>query len=62
MGPIGGEMRRLLRPREIDRILGAGAERARDVAAPTLAEVKRIVGYWAGWSLARGREPRHRRP
>ena len=30
------------------KILGAGAERAREVAAPTLAEVKRIVGYWAG--------------
>jgi tryptophanyl-tRNA synthetase len=49
MGPIGGEMRRLLAdPAEIDRVLGAGAERAREVAAPTLAEVKRIVGYWAG--------------
>ena len=49
MGPIGGEMRRLLSdPAEIDRILEAGAERARAVAAPTLAEVKRIVGYWAG--------------
>ena len=49
MGPIGGEMRRLLAdPAEIDRILGAGAEHAREVAAPTLAEVKRIVGYWAG--------------
>jgi len=49
MGPIGGEMRRLLAdPGEIDRILTAGAERAREVAAPNLAEVKRIVGYWAG--------------
>jgi len=49
MGPIGGEMRRLLAdPAEIDRILGAGAERAREVSAPILAEVKRIVGYWAG--------------
>ncbi|MBS0361670.1 MAG: tryptophan--tRNA ligase [Proteobacteria bacterium] len=49
MGPIGGEMRRLLAdPAEIDRILGAGAERARAVAAPVLADVKRIVGYWAG--------------
>jgi tryptophanyl-tRNA synthetase len=49
MGPIGGEMRRLLaEPGEIDRILAAGAERAREVAAPTMAEVKRIVGYWAG--------------
>ncbi|MBS0332159.1 MAG: tryptophan--tRNA ligase, partial [Proteobacteria bacterium] len=49
MGPIGGEMRRLLAdPAEIDRILGAGAARAREVAAPVLADVKRIVGYWAG--------------
>jgi tryptophanyl-tRNA synthetase len=49
MGPIGGEMRRLLAdPAEIDRILATGAERAREVANPTLAEVKRIVGYWAG--------------
>ena len=49
MGPIGGEMRRLLAdPAEIDRILDAGAARAREVANPTLAEVKRIVGYWAG--------------
>jgi tryptophanyl-tRNA synthetase len=48
MGPIGGEMRRLLAdPAEIDRILAAGAERARAAAEPTLAEVKRIVGYWA---------------
>src|SRR6185369_236645 len=49
MGPIGAEMRRLLAdPAEIDRILGKGAEHAREVAAPTLAEVKKIVGYWAG--------------
>src|SRR3954470_22721723 len=49
MGPIGGEMRRLLSdPAEIDRILSAGAERAREIADPNLAEVKRIVGYWAG--------------
>ena len=41
---------RLLRfdPVEIDAILAAGAERAREVAAPTLAEVKKIVCYWAG--------------
>lgn len=49
MGPIGGEMRRLLAdPAEIDRILAAGGERARQIAAPTLAEIKRVVGYWAG--------------
>jgi tryptophanyl-tRNA synthetase len=49
MGPIGAEMRRLLSdPAEIDRILGAGAERAREIAAPNLAEVKKLVGFWAG--------------
>ncbi len=49
MGPIGGEMRRLMSdPGEIDRILGDGAERARAIAAPTVAEVKKLVGFWAG--------------
>ena len=49
MGPIGMEMRRLLAdPTEIDRILTAGAQHARSIAAPTLAEVKKIVGFWAG--------------
>jgi len=49
LGPIGAEMRRLLSdPAEIDRILAAGAERARSVAAPTVAEVKKLVGLWAG--------------
>lgn len=47
MGPIGGEMRRLLAdPAEIDRILGDGAARARALAAPTMAEVRKIVGFW----------------
>jgi len=47
MGPIGGEMRRLLGDKaEIDRILSAGAERAREAANPNLAEVKKLVGYW----------------
>ena len=49
LGPIGGEMRRLLAdPAEIDRILAAGAERANAVAAPTMAEVRKLVGFWAG--------------
>ncbi|WP_411289064.1 tryptophan--tRNA ligase [Phenylobacterium sp.] len=49
MGPIGAEMRRLMAdPAEIDRILGDGAERARAVAAPTVAEVRKLVGLWAG--------------
>ena len=47
MGPIGGEMRRLLNDvAEIDRVLTDGAERARAVAAPTVAEVKKLVGVW----------------
>jgi len=47
LGPIGGEMRRLLAdPAEIDRILGDGAARARALAAPTMAEVRKIVGFW----------------
>jgi len=49
LGPIGGEMRRLLAdPAEIDRILAAGAARANAIAAPTMAEVRKLVGYWAG--------------
>jgi len=48
LGPVGDAMRKFMAdPAEIDRILAAGAERARAVAAPTLAEVKGIVGYWA---------------
>ncbi|HSC18150.1 MAG TPA: tryptophan--tRNA ligase [Rhizomicrobium sp.] len=44
--PIAAEMRRLLAdPAEIDRILHAGAERARAIAAPVMADVKRIVGF-----------------
>ncbi|MFZ5721419.1 MAG: tryptophan--tRNA ligase [Pseudomonadota bacterium] len=47
MGPIGGEMRRLLSDKaEIDRVLADGADRARAIAAPTMAEVKKIVGLW----------------
>jgi tryptophanyl-tRNA synthetase len=47
LGPVGAEMRRLLAdPGEIDRILGDGAERARAAAAPTLAQVRKIVGFW----------------
>jgi tryptophanyl-tRNA synthetase len=45
--PVGDVMRRLMAdPAEIDRILAAGAERCRDEAAPTMAQVKKIVGFW----------------
>ena len=44
--PLAGEMRRLLAdPAEIDRILKVGAERARTIARPVMAEVKRLVGF-----------------
>jgi tryptophanyl-tRNA synthetase len=46
MGPVGETMRRLMAdPGEIDAILAAGAERCRAEAAPTIAEVRRIVGF-----------------
>ena len=47
--PVGDTMRRLLGdPAEIDRILAAGAERARAAAEPVVAETKRLVGFWPG--------------
>jgi tryptophanyl-tRNA synthetase len=46
--PITDEMRRLMGdPAEIDHILKAGAEKARALAAPTLAEVKKLAGFEA---------------
>ena len=47
LGQVTDRMRRFMAdPAEIDRILTAGAARAREVAAPTLDEVNRIVGFW----------------
>jgi tryptophanyl-tRNA synthetase len=44
--PIAAEMRRLLTdPAEVDRTLAAGAEKARALAAPVVAEVKRVIGF-----------------
>jgi tryptophanyl-tRNA synthetase len=44
--PIGNEMRRLLAdPTEIDLILKRGAERARTIARPVMADVRRLVGF-----------------
>ena len=41
-------MRRYLAdPAEIDRVLRDGAERARAVADPIVAETKRLVGFWS---------------
>jgi len=47
LAPVGERMRGYLAdPAEIDRILARGAEKARETAAPTLDEVRRLVGYW----------------
>ena len=47
LSPVSAEMRRLMAdPAEIDRVLAAGAERARSIAAPILVETKNIVGFW----------------
>lgn len=47
LAPVVDEYNRLMSdPAEIDRILEAGAERAREVAAPVIAEAKKMVGFW----------------
>ncbi len=44
--PLATEMRRLLAdPAEIDRILASGADRARNIAAPIMDEIKKVVGF-----------------
>ena len=46
LGPIGAEMRRLMAdPGHIDAVLRDGAERARAIADPIVAEVEEIVGF-----------------
>ncbi len=46
LGPIQDEMRRLIEDRaHVDAVLADGAERARAIAAPVLAEVHDIVGF-----------------
>jgi tryptophanyl-tRNA synthetase len=46
LGPIGTEMKRLLRdPVTIDAILADGSARARKIAAETMKAVKDIVGF-----------------
>jgi tryptophanyl-tRNA synthetase len=47
LAPVGEKMRGLLGdPAVLDAILAKGAEKARETAAPTLAEVKKLVGFW----------------
>ena len=49
MAPITTEMNRLMAdPSEIDRLLAAGAEKAREIAAPVLADTYEIVGLIRG--------------
>ncbi|NOZ33244.1 MAG: tryptophan--tRNA ligase [Alphaproteobacteria bacterium] len=46
LSPIATEMRRLMAdPAEIDRVLESGAEKARRIAAPVLADVRQIMGF-----------------
>ncbi len=46
LGPIGAEMKRLTDdPGQVDAVLRRGAERARTIADPILAEAKDIVGF-----------------
>ena len=46
LGPINAEMKRLMDdPAEIDRVLKRGAEKAKAIAEPVLAEVYKTVGF-----------------
>ena len=47
LAPVGDRMRGLLGdPAVLDAILAKGAAKASEAAAPTLAEVKKLVGFW----------------
>ncbi|WP_137387635.1 tryptophan--tRNA ligase [Rhodoligotrophos defluvii] len=49
LSPITGEMKRLVAdPGHIDGILADGADRARALAAPIMADVRKIVGFVGG--------------
>ena len=46
LGPVGSEMQRLMKdPAHVDAILRSGAERARAIADPILADVYKTVGF-----------------
>jgi tryptophanyl-tRNA synthetase len=47
IAPMNAKMRELMAdPAEIDRILVAGGEKARSVAAPILKDVRDLMGFW----------------
>ena len=47
LSPMAAEMRLFAAdPAEIDRILEAGAQKARTLAEPVIEETKRLVGFW----------------
>ena len=47
LSPISETFRRLMAdPAEIDRVLAAGADRARAIADPILDETRRVMGFW----------------
>jgi tryptophanyl-tRNA synthetase len=49
LAPVTARMRGLMAdPGQIDGVLAEGAERARALAEPVLAETKKIVGFWPG--------------
>jgi tryptophanyl-tRNA synthetase len=49
LAPVSAAMRGMLAdPGQIDAILAAGAEHARELAKPVVAETKRIMGFWPG--------------
>jgi tryptophanyl-tRNA synthetase len=49
LAPVTSRMRGLMAdPGQIDGVLAAGAEKARALAEPILAETKKIVGFWPG--------------
>jgi tryptophanyl-tRNA synthetase len=47
LGPVTDLMNRYLADtEELDRILARGADRARDISTPILADVREIIGFW----------------
>ncbi len=46
-GPVADNMRRLMNdPAEVDAILKDGGERANEIAAPVMDEVRSVIGFW----------------